>query len=103
MATLIKTFAKTVTTAGTRVALSASRLMVPSFVIRANAANTGVIYIGDVTVTSANGMFLAASEANNKFGISVNGGKYREFDLSKVYIDASVNGEGVRVEYLLEE
>jgi hypothetical protein len=74
----------TVTTAGTRVVL-ASAQAITSVTIKALAANTGTIYVGGSSVASTNGFQLAKSES-----VSMD-----ITDLSTVYIDASVNGEGV--------
>lgn len=80
---------QTVTTAGTRVQL-ASSTPTTTITIRAKSTNTGKIYVGTVTVTSSNGFILSASET-----VSI------DLDnLSKVYIDSSVNGEGVSYIYL---
>lgn len=75
---------KNVTTAGTRVTL-ASTQAVKSVTIKAKAANTGTIYVGNTGVTSANGFALLAGES-----ISMD-----IADLATVNLDASVNGEGV--------
>jgi len=75
----------TVTTAGTRVALSGASVAVQGVVIQALASNTGIIYVGSSTVAAANGYELVGGQA---IGLAID-------DLSKVYIDASVNGDGV--------
>jgi hypothetical protein len=103
MAMIIKTFARTVTTAGTRVPLSTTAIYTTAFMIRANANNTGNIYVGDSTVSASNAPPLYADETNEKEGQTVSRGKIQTFNLAKIYIDASVNGEGVRVEFLGEE
>lgn len=74
-----------VTTAGTRVQISGSSVPIRSVCIKALHADTGKIYIGDVTVASSNGYELVAdisvcADVNN---------------LNLLYIDSSVNGEGV--------
>jgi len=71
-----------VTTAGTRVALTATATRV--FLIKALSTNTGLIYVGDNTVTSANGHVLSAKEE-----------ALLPLDASEIQIDSSVNGEGV--------
>lgn len=76
---------KTVTTSGTRVQLTATPTTISSVVIKGLAANTGKIYVGDVTVTTSNGFELAAGAT---ISIAVN-------DLSKVYIDASANSQSI--------
>jgi hypothetical protein len=74
----------TVTTAGTRVAL-AGTTTIQGVVVRALDTNTGNIYVGSSAVDSTNGYVLGAGEA---VGLAID-------DLAKVYIDSSVNGEGV--------
>lgn len=104
MALKVKSFRKTVTTAGAQEPLSASNLFTEAFVIRALTANTGVIYTGDsVTATVTDGMFLAAGEANEKAARSVSRGKLEKFNLKLVYMNSSVDGEGAIIEYMVEE
>lgn len=84
---------KTVTTAGTDVAL-ASSTMAKVVIIQAQTDNTGVIAVGasgvDATVATGSGVALYAGDA-----VSL------EIDnLADVYIDATVSGEGVRYTYL---
>lgn len=73
-----------VTTGGTAVALAVSTT-ITSVVVKAKYGNTGTIYIGNATVDSSNGVELQAGDA---ISIDID-------DLAKVYVDASVNGEGV--------
>ncbi len=75
---------KTVTTAGTRVALAASTA-VKSVTIKALAANTGLIYVGDSSVASTNGFQLSAYES-----VSLD-----IANLSTINIDSAINGDGV--------
>lgn len=83
---------KTVTTAGTDVAL-ASSLGVKWVVIQAQTDNTGVIAVGasgvDATVATGTGVALAAGES---ITLPIE-------DLANIYIDSTVNGEGVRYTY----
>lgn len=91
---------KAVTTAGTRVALTANTAIKPaSIYIEAKAANTGYIYVGVDTVSSTQyitrlaageGLELASPDPSNRMGIQV----------SSIYIDSSVNAEGVNFSYL---
>lgn len=74
----------TVTTAGTRVVL-ASSTVVQSVTIKALAANTGTIYVGNSSVSSSNGFQLAAGDT-----VSLD-----IANLNTVNIDSSVNAEGV--------
>ena len=89
---------KTVTTAGTAVPLSAESLPVSSFTIRAKASNTGLIYVGKEDVDNSK-VPLQATEAVSWEGTSTP----NALDLSEVYIDASVDGEGVDVFYVTYE
>lgn len=80
----------TVTTAGTRVQLGSST-STGSITVKALAANTGTIYVGNTTVSSSNGFQLSAGDT-----VSM------DLDnLSKVWIDSSVNGEGVSFVYIV--
>lgn len=74
----------TVTTAGVRVALSSST-PISSVTIKACIANTGIIYIGNSTVTSSNGFELSAGDT---ISLDID-------NLSDVYIDSSVNTQSV--------
>lgn len=77
----------TVTTAGTAVVLGNQKVDGP-LMVKALLANTGNIYVGNVSgdVASTNGLELDAGEVVifNYIG-----------DLNNIYIDSSVNGEGV--------
>lgn len=83
---------KTVTTAGTDVALAASTVAKWA-VIQAQTDNTGVIAVGaagvDAAVATGTGVLLAAGESVT---LPVD-------NLADVFIDATVNGEGVRFTY----
>lgn len=74
----------TVTTAGTRVVL-ASSTTIKSVTVKALSTNTGLIYVGNSTVSSSNGFQLSAGDS-----ISMD-----IANLNTVNIDSSVNGEGV--------
>ena len=79
---------KTVTTAGTAVALGAQPIGGP-VAVKALAANSGVVVIGcdgAGDVTTSNGFQLSAGEA-----IIFN----HVAHLGNVWVDSSVNGEGV--------
>lgn len=80
---------KTVTAAGTAETLVASDTQYQGPVmIKALPANTGVMYVGQVTgdVSSSNGMPLSAGEVCVLFNAQ---------NLLNVWVDASVSGEGV--------
>lgn len=80
----VTTGQKTVTTAGTQVVLAASTSC-SGVTIRALTANTGIIYVGDSSVDSTNGFQINATQ---EVFVKID-------DINKVYIDSSVNGEGV--------
>jgi len=82
--TVVSNGNKNVTTAGTRVTLAASAT-IKSVTIKAKFTNTGIIYVGDTGVTSANGFQLYPGES-----ISLD-----IADPSTVNLDAQVSGEGV--------
>lgn len=74
----------TVTTAGTRVALAVSTAC-KSVTIKAALSNTGIIYVGNSTVSASNGFELGAGDTVS-MDIS---------NLSTVNIDSSANGQSV--------
>lgn len=76
---------KAVTTAGTGVALGSSATLTKGVTIKALHANTGWIYVGLNPVTSSTGFVLYAGES---VFVQVD-------NLSTIYIDSSVDGEGV--------
>ena len=83
-----------VTTAGTRVQLSTTSVRVKSVAVTAETDNTGVITVGGSTVVAAlatrRGTPLAAGAT---ISLDIN-------DLAKVYLDTTVNGDGVTYSYL---
>jgi hypothetical protein len=78
---------KNVTTATTRVQIqSSSQALTEGVWVRAKDANTGIIYVGNASVSATTGgTRLAAKE---QIFVRIN-------NLNAVYIDASVSGEGV--------
>lgn len=82
--TVIYNGKKTVTTAGTRVTLASSQA-IKSVCIKALQTNSGYIYVGDGSVSSTTGIQLLAGDTVS-LDIS---------NLATVYLDSSVNGEGV--------
>lgn len=80
---------KNVTTAGTQVVL-ATAMRVTSVVVRAKVANTGMIYVGVDSVDSSTGFELDAGDACSISAVELGG-----IDLANIWIDSSVNGEGV--------
>lgn len=94
-------FAKVVTTAGTRVALSADKLLSASLVVEALPTNTGNIYVGGIDVSSSNGIILQPGQSVSIPGPEIHGNQY-EIDLAQVYLDAGTNGDATRVMYLIK-
>ncbi len=93
-------FTKTVTTSGTVVTLTASRTLARWVLIQALAANTGSICVGGSDVTCANkkGVTLSAGQSLGLMPV----GELKDvnkYDMLKIYIDSSVNAEGVQVTY----
>jgi len=74
-----------VATPGTQVVLAASQAILSGVTIKAEADNTGIIYVGASAVSSADGFELAAGE---QVFIEI-------ANLATVWIDASVGTDGV--------
>ena len=83
---------QTVTTAGTRVQLIATTTGCRLVNIYALSTNTGNVYVGGATIASGRGMILEQARSTDWFPID---------DLSKVYIDADNNGDGVAYAYVV--
>lgn len=82
---------KDVSSAGTPVALLSTRTFGRDIIVKADAANTGYIWIGDVNVLASTGV-----------GIELDAGEVwigNQFNLNQIYIDATVGGEGVGFTY----
>lgn len=77
---------KNVTTAGTRLALAATQALTKGVQITAKVGNTGIVYVGSVAVTST--LFMFALYPGDTCWIDI-------ANLATVYLDVSVNGEGV--------
>lgn len=90
-------FQKLVTTAGTSVALYATEKLLPKVKVRALTTNTGAIYIGDSTVSASIGYPLAAGVELDLDDLLSSDSDV--IDISKIYIDSAVNGEGVALIY----
>lgn len=78
-----------VTTAGTRVQLSS--VACQKVIITAKAANTGTIWVGGSTVAAGRGVPLVALQSVTLDVSNTNA----------VYIDSTVNGEGITYAYLI--
>ena len=98
----------TVTTAGTRAQLTASATYATSVYFEAaqSSVNTGLVYVGDSTVSST--VYFAALSPGQGINISIdvsptrtsdaNGGP--ELNLATFYIDAQTSGNTVHMTYL---
>lgn len=84
---------QTVATAGTAVQLSSASVVTKKTVICAEDDNTGTIAVGSTNVSAAlatrNGIYLLTADCAV---ISVN-------DLNKIYLDSTINGDGVTYAY----
>lgn len=80
---------KTVTAAGTAEALSSSTRLGRSLTLVAMDNNTGRIFVGGSTVSSSTHRGMLAGDSLTISNPS------KSFDLTKIYIDSSVSGEGV--------
>jgi hypothetical protein len=80
---------KDVATAGTAETL-ATTTTIKSVTVQAKNSNTGVIYVGGSTVSSTSGISLYAGDSVN---MEID-------DLVKIYVDSSVDGEGVVYTYV---
>lgn len=78
-----------VATAGTQVVLGPATT-IKSVTVKAKHTNTGLIFVGASTVDSATGFILSAGDS---VSVDID-------DLSDVWIDSSVNGEGVSYIYV---
>ena len=100
MALIVYTHAaKNVTTAGTRVQIDTEKRPCTTIVLQAKNSNTGLIYVGDSSVAASNGLELKAGESLSITGDNRNEGQSDEVVLADLWIDAAVNGEGVKVAY----
>ena len=80
----------TVTVAGTRVQLSTTSTPCKKVLITAKGANTGNMYVGGSTIASGRGKQLVPLQ---DVEIEID-------NLNKIYIDASVGGEGCDYVYM---
>jgi len=94
----LKTGARTVATAGTRLALTTAPVWARSLRLSAPAGNAGVVYIGDVTVAAANGISIAAGSVVSFSELF--GGDMTAINLASVYVDAATNGDKITFAYL---
>ncbi len=106
MAGLFKILSKTVATAGTAEQLVATETLCYKAVIQAERGNTGFIRIGASNAVEqtddTTGLALQSPGANEPALLVWQTDNHsRLLDLSQIWLDASVNGEGVVVMYWL--
>lgn len=101
MANNINDFRQVVTTAGTRVALRPSSTPATQVDICAETDNTGLIVVGGAGVIASlstrRGIPLAPGDV-----YSINPQVVGWLDLANLFIDSTVNGDGVTVTYFEE-
>jgi hypothetical protein len=85
----------TVSTAGTRVQLD-SILKTPSITVTADPTNNGTIYVGDIAVNASTRLGQPQG-ANESLELTppTQFGTQEQIDCSKIYIDATANGDAV--------
>lgn len=99
---MIKTYTladKAVTTAGTRVQLTATNTYVMAVTIQGNGANTGFIYVGDSSVSATRGVELDAGQAVTLSGTVTQKGTIELLNLADIWLDSSVNAETAHIVY----
>ncbi len=88
-------YGKNVTTAGTRERLTTAEINTPMVIIQAKSANTGLIYVGNDQVSSTNCMISLAARGTVTLSAADFGGADAVWDLTKIWVDCSVSGEGI--------
>lgn len=88
--------ARVVAAAGTRVALMPTRTPAAWVVVQSNTTNTAATYVGGPTVSPTSGYELAGPGDWIPFRPI---GDLNAYDLSQIFVDAVVNGEGVKFIY----
>ena len=86
---ILRSGEKTVTTAGTAVAIASSQL-VRSLTVVAKDDNTGKVYVGGTDIASTTNNGLGPSDS-----LTITGRGPAAFDLADIFIDADVSAEGV--------
>lgn len=90
-----------VAAAGTRVQVSANDLYASTVIFQAAEGNGGLIYVGDVNVSSTR--YAACLGTGEIFSISADNGGVssgQEFNLKDLYVDTSNAGDDVYVSYV---
>jgi len=95
----LKSLQKVTVTAGTELALSATKVLAKGLIIKALPANTDEVYVGAAGVSATSGFVLEAGEQIDYaqvLGLSPDD----TIDLSKIYVDSAVDAEGISAVYL---
>jgi len=88
----------TVTTAGVRVRVTASKTPVKWVRFKAVAVNAGAVYVGDSAVASTTGWTMYDADLATGEGLILNPGAYGgTLNLADFYVDSAQNGD--KVEY----
>jgi hypothetical protein len=92
----IKSDQKTIATAGTAVALVATKTDARGLQIKALAGNTGAVYIGQSGVTAATGVELSPGQTYDVGDFLGTTADLDPFvDLNQIYVDTATNGNKV--------
>lgn len=83
--------------AGTPVPLSGTEIFTKSVLIQALPTNTDFVYVGDSAIQNYG---LSPGKAVEIHGDNMDNGTSGKLDLTSIYVDALVNGEGVTFMYL---
>lgn len=89
-----------VTTAGTRVQVSAQKIMVNAVIIQAHESNKNNIFIGDSNVSSSQATAALGPGEPFEFSGHPQMRLLSELLLSDIYIDSVRDGDKVRVSYV---
>lgn len=95
-------FRKTVTTAGTREVLTTAQRHVSAVSIQAEADNSGAMYVGGDNVSSTNCLMVLSPGATVELDAVKLGLGDAKIDLSSLWLDSAVSGDGVFCGYLEE-
>ena len=96
-------FLKVVATAGTREQLTTAKLHVPSVIFQAEVSNTGQVYIGNNQVSSTNCIIELDSGETISLSATSFGDASAKWDLTDLWLDVSVSGDGAFVGYAERE
>jgi hypothetical protein len=93
----LKTLVVTLTTAGTAYPLS-TRWLPLGTVIQPDAANTGSVFLGDSTVSSATGFLITATQPMRLQDV-MSRGSSEDFHGPSIFAVGTINGDKIRIIY----